>query len=128
MARAIFMFMHGDLAVGQSPEEAAGGMEAVDVETGVYEVVYDDTGLVYEPIVVEKYQVRLVPTQRRDYDDLVGRLINFGLRAGLELNEEATVFPLAAARSVAEWERERRWPKRPRWLHRRIHGSQPPQF
>jgi len=62
MARAIFMFMHGDVAVDPSPEKAAGRMEAVDVEAGEYEAIYDDIGLVYEPIV-ENYRVRLIPTE-----------------------------------------------------------------
>jgi hypothetical protein len=126
MARAIFMFMHGDMAVDPSPEKAAGGMEAVDVEAGEYDAIYD-IGLVYEPIV-ENYRVRLIPTETRDYEDLVRRLTDFGSRAGLVLPDEGPDFPVAVARRVAAWDWEHRWPKRPKWLSRRIHGSQPPQF
>lgn len=128
MARAIFTFMHGDASVDESPEKAAGGMEAVDVKAGEYEVICDDSGLIYEPRVIEKYQVQLVPTERRDYNDLVHRLRDFGDRAGLNMPVGVTDFPVQAARVIAEWEWSRRWPKRPAWLSRRIHGSRPPTF
>ena len=127
MARAIFMFMHGDLAVDQSPEMASNGMEAYDVEAGEYEAIYDESGLAYEP-VVEGYRVRLAPSKHRDYQDLLRRLSDFSLRAGLALPEDGPDFPLDVARTVAQREWERHWPKRPKWLTRRIHGSQPPRF
>jgi len=125
MSGPIFMFMHGDAAVDESPERAAAGMEPVDVEAGEYEVIYDGSGLVYEPIVVEKYRVRLAPTKRRDLDDLVRRLREFGDRAGLAMPDDSHNFTLEAARVLAAWEWGRRWPKRPRWLSQRIHGVGP---
>jgi hypothetical protein len=53
-ARPIFMFMDCDAEVSESLTRACGRRrrEAIDVEAGEYDVVYDDSGLVYESTVV----------------------------------------------------------------------------
>lgn len=127
MVRAVFSFLHGDLSVAESSEKAAGSMEAIDVERGEYEVIYDDTGVRYEP-VVDGYQVRLQPTETQDYEDLVARLKAFAERAGLDLPADGPDFPVLAARRISEEDWKHRWPKRPAWLSRRLHGSEPPRF
>jgi len=122
----VFTFsIDGYVRVHLSPEKAAGWMEAIDVEGGEYEVIYDDSGLVYEPDVVGDRRVALVPTDRRDLDDLVRRLEAFGERTGLRMPEARPGFTQGAAEVLAAWEWDRRWPKRPRWLSRRIHGPGP---
>jgi hypothetical protein len=123
----MFVFGKGDLHVAATPEEAAGFMEAVDVDAGEYEAIYDDTGASYNPLV-EQDRVRLAPTGAGDFADLVSRLQNFGGRAGLSLPEATPDFPLAVARIVAERQWGHRWPKRPTWLARRLYGSEPPRF
>jgi len=127
MVRAMFSFILGDLAVHESPQQAAASMEAIDVEAGDYEAIYDQDGVLYQP-VVEGAQVELRATEIRDYHDLVSRLKAFRELAGLALPEDAPDFPLAMARIVAERSWKRRWPKRPAWLSRRIHGPGPPRF
>jgi hypothetical protein len=124
---AIFMFGGGGPEVRNSVESASSYMEAIDVQNGEYEVVYDDLGLVYMP-QVEGHQVRLVPTDTRNRDDLIRRLAVYSEMLGLALDPDSQDFPIEVARSIADSEWSRRWPKRPRWLSRRMHGSGPPDF
>jgi len=128
MVRAIFLFMHGDLTVAESPQKAAASMEAVDVEAGEYEAIFDDSGVLYEPAVDGRKVARLLPTENRDYEDLVARLNAYGERAGLALPVGDPDLPVFAARCIAERAWQRRWPKRPGWLSRRLHDSGPPRF
>lgn len=124
---AIFMFGDGGPDVRDSVESASNYMEAIDVQNGEYEVVYDDAGLVYMP-EVEGYEVRLVPSDTRDRDDLIRRLAEYSEMLGLALDPASQDFPVELARSIAASEWSRRWPKRPHWLARRMHGSGPPAF
>ena len=123
----IFMFGDGGPDVRDSVEGAANFMEAIDVQNGQYEVVYDATGLIYLP-QVDGYQVRLVPTDTRDRDDLVRRLTDYSKALGLALDPSLHDFPIEVARSIAALEWSRRWPKWPLWLSRWMHGSGPPDF
>ncbi len=127
VAQAVFLFQNGDLHVESTLEDAAGYMEPVDVEAGEYDVVYDITGAIYLP-VVEENQTLLLATGATDYADLVIRLKRFGDAAGVNFPTGDPDFTLTAARAVAEWEWRLRWPKRPAWLSRWIHGSEPPRF
>src|SRR5665213_408853 len=115
---AIFIFGDGGPVVQDSVESASGYMEAIDVKNGEYEVIYDETGLVYRP-QVEGHQVRLVPTESRDRADLVQRLRDYSETLGLVLDSTSQDFPIELARSISAWEWSHRWPKWPRWLSRR---------
>jgi hypothetical protein len=61
--------------------------------------------------------VRLQPTDELAPDELRARL-RADPRAG-------DVDPLSFAAAESKWEWEHRWPKRPRWLSRRLHGDDP---
>ena len=123
---AIFMFGDGGPVIRESVESASGYMEAIDVENGEYEVIYDDTGVVYQP-QIEGYRVRLVPTDTRDRDDLVRRLADYSETLGLALDPASQDFTIDLARSISASEWSRRWPKRPRWLSKWMHGNGPPE-
>lgn len=121
---AIFIFGDGGPVVRDSVESASGYMEPIDLKNGEYEVIYDDTGLVYQP-QIEGYQVRLVPTVSWDRADLGQRLSDYSKTLGLALDPASQDFPNDVARSISVSEWSRRWPKRPRWLSNWIHGDGP---
>ena len=124
---AIFMFGDGGPVVRDTVEHASGFMEAVDVENGEFDAVYDETGLILRP-EVENRKVRLLPTESADFDDLIRRLTDWCQTQGASLDSESGDFPIQVARQMAESEWNARWPKRPLWLSRRIHGTSPPTF
>jgi hypothetical protein len=124
---AIFIFGDGGPIVRNSVDSASGYMEAIDVENGEYDAIYDDTGLIYRPQIEER-QVRLVPTDIRDHDDLVRRLADYSKTLGLALDPTSRDFTIDLARSISASEWSRRWPKRPRWLSKWMHGDGPPTF
>ena len=66
-----------------------------------------------------------VVIQRTDEKDLTGLLhaIQDHQRAAGWSSDSAD--PIAFANELLRWEWERRWPKRPRWLSRRLHGDSP---
>lgn len=111
-----------------SIERAAAYMEPVDVRNGEYEAVFDETGRRYSFEVVTEGSVestRLAATEHVDLDELRSRLsdeMSRSNRTGLKVED---VSPLEYAADVSRWQWERRWPKRPRWLSRRLHGDGP---
>ena len=121
------MFGDGGPVVRETIEEASGFMEPADVSNGDYDAVYDETGLLLRP-EVEDRQVRLVPTGTADYSDLVRRLSDWCQSNGVSLDPESGDFPVQVARTIAESEWSTRWPRRPVWLSRIIHGSTPLTF
>jgi hypothetical protein len=123
---AIFMFGDGGPVVRSTTEEASDFMEAVDVENGEYDVVYDETGLILRPHVQDR-QVHLLPTESGDNGDLFRRLSECQTN-GISLDSHSGDFPAQVARRIAASEWSNRWPKRPAWLSRMIHGSTPPTF
>jgi hypothetical protein len=124
---AIFMFGDGGPVVRSTTEEASAFMEAVDVENGEYDVVYDESGLILRPQVQDR-QVHLLPTESVDLSDLIRRLSEWCQTKGVSLDSHSAAFPAQVARRIAESEWRTRWPKRPAWLSRMIHGSTPPRF
>lgn len=121
------MFGDGGPVVRKTTVEAAEFMEAVDVGNREYDAVYDETGLILRP-EVEDRQVRLLATESADYGDLIRRLSEWCQTNGESLDPESADFPVQVARRIAESEWSTRWPKRPFWLSRMVHGSTPPTF
>jgi hypothetical protein len=123
--RAFFLFGDGDIHVESTAERLSGWMEAIDVRNGEYDDgIFDDTGRRYEPDVVGE-EVRLVATDEIDLPLLLDRLREFVTRAGLAVEPVNAGDPVAIAAIIAGWEWDDRWPKRPRWLSRLIHGDRP---
>ena len=121
-ARAIFVFTADqDLLVFLSSDDAAGYMEAIDVEAGEYPAIYTDEGDVIEATAAGQTVV-LTDTGRSDSDDLTSRIARYCQMVGAPTSVDRVAF--ANVVLGAEW--EARWPQRPRWLSRRIHGETPP--
>lgn len=110
---------------------AAGYMEAIDVEDGLYSSVGEGgiRGGVFavDGRVVDVQSVDggvvLAVTDRRDDGGLRERLASV---AADGLIDSALDDPLGAARELLEQQWASRWPQRPRWLDRRLHGDGPP--
>ena len=121
-AMALFVFdRDGWCSVFPGAEDAAGDLEANDVEAGEY-VVLDQHGTVFE-IWAEGLDVRLRATGERDPAELHRRLGRFLAAMEIECASDDAI-EIGNAILRADW--ERRWPKRPRWLSRRVHGEAPP--
>lgn len=107
-------------------------MEAIDVENGLYEQLDSRSGLrgaVYAVdgrvinARVRNGSVALVITSQHDAADLRARLSDAAER-GLVTGDPSD--PLAVARALLQAQWDSRWPQRPRWLDRRLHGDTPP--
>ena len=119
---AVFVFERdGDLHVFPSLRAAAAWLEAIDVDAGEYAAAFLHDGTVVELSTVGD-DVVLRPAARDGarFDDL---LLAYTQRTGRPPVGDAAGF--ANAWFCAEW--ERRWPQRPAWLSRRLHGKHPPQ-
>lgn len=104
-----------------SPDDAARYMEAIDVKAGEYPAIYTDQGNIIEASAARQTVV-LTDTGRSDSDDLTRRITRYAQRVGAPIPTDRIAFANAVLR--AEW--DVRWPQRPRWLSRRIHGETPP--
>jgi len=119
------IFGGGDLQVEPDRSAAAGFMEPVDIENGEYDAVFDNTGRHYRFWVVGK-ATKLEATDEIDLEALRWRLRTLADQGAfrdfgpLEVDD-----PLLVAAAVSRWEWEHRWPRRPLWLSRRLHGAQP---
>jgi hypothetical protein len=122
--RAFFLIGDGDVHVEPTLERAAGCMEPIDVRNGEYEAVFDESGRRYDMSVVDEITI-LIPTNDVDRDELVRLLRQYVPGENLALEPEPFEDPLAVAAAISRREWEHRWPKRPRWLSRRIHGDGP---
>ena len=121
---AVFVFSSdGDLDVFPSLADAEGYMEAVDVRDGEYDEAFLHDGTVVQ-ISVEGERAVLTPSTSRDgvrLDEALDdyhRRVGGGVRSGSALDYANDWFRM-------EW--ERRWPRRPVWLARKLHGAQPKQ-
>ena len=121
---AVFVFSSdGDLDVFPSLAEAEGYMEAVDVRDGEYGEAFLHDGTVVQ-IGVEGERAVLTRGTSRDgvrLDEALDeyhRRVGGGVRSGSALDYANGWFRM-------EW--ERRWPRRPVWLARKLHGAQPTQ-
>ena len=121
---AVFVFDRENWCyVFPSVAEAEGNLEAADVEADEY-VALDQDGRLFEA-EVEGIDIHLRPTELRDPQQLRDRLTRFTLEWEIEC-ESDDLIDIGNAILEAAW--DDRWPKRPRWLARRIHGSKPPRL
>lgn len=123
MPRTIIAFGSDDplpLVFG-SIEEAGSYMEAVDVRTGGYESLWTVDGH-RVTFAAEGRDVRLGISGAPDAAGLRRRLADAGERCAAQ---RAWDDPVAFANEYFQWRWDERWPRRPRWLSRRIHGDGP---
>lgn len=121
--RAVFVFaLEGEPFVFRSLAEAAGFMEAIDVTDGEYPALFTDEGQVVEATATPDFNVLLaLPDQ---YDPAAFRALLRERTSGLGLTADTSdVIAIGDALLRQEW--EHRWPQRPRWLARRLHGDSP---
>lgn len=131
---ALFVFANDDpLPMAfDSFVAAAGYMEPIDVQDGLYSAFRPQDGLrggvfavdgrVLEARVVDG-AVELQPTARWDATELRRRLTD-AARRGLVAADPND--PVSVARELLQQQWDSRWPQRPRWLDRRLHGDTPP--
>ncbi len=98
-------------------------MEAIDVDGGEYAAAFLHDGTVVE-MGTGGETVVLSPSATRDLPRLNDLLTAYEQRVGTEASGRSPI-DFANAWLRAEW--EQRWPKRPAWLSRRLHGDKPPQ-
>jgi hypothetical protein len=117
----MFLFdTENECSVFPSPAEAAAHLEAPDVEVGEY-VAFDDGGTVYR-LWVTGLDVHIEATPERDQAQLQARLRRFLDDRQIEAASDDPV-DVANAILLDDW--NSRWPKRPQWLSRRLHGTAP---
>ena len=116
----------------QSTAAAEGYIEAIDVENGLYGERDSRSGLHGAVYAVDgriiKARVRdgavaLVLTSQRDMAALRSRLAD-AVKRGLVTGDPCE--PVAVGRALLQAQWDSRWPQRPRWLDRRLHGDTPP--
>jgi hypothetical protein len=122
---AVFVFDEDPLpSVYPSLLAAAADMEAVFVDDGVYDALYTVDGRVVSA-GTEDGRVVLTVTDARDAHDLRRRLSEWCERGRLASDPAD---PVAVANELLRRQWDSRWPKRPGWLSRRMHGEHPPQI
>ena len=102
--------------------EAAGYVEAVDVEDGVYDDFISLEGERLVPRALDATVIRLDPSGEIVPDRLVALLRREHAR-GYAFSDPAD--PVAVTNEMLTFQWESRWPKRPGWLDRRLHGTGP---
>jgi hypothetical protein len=129
----VFMFADDGVSYYPSAEDAAVDMEWVDVEGGAYEAMFTVRAERLVPHPLDKYMVRLEPSGEVDIDSLTSMLRRERDRRGTLTADPND--PPAVAQELDEQERawrssrwSRRWPKRPRWLDKRLHGEGPAEL
>jgi hypothetical protein len=113
----------GEAIVFSSSKAAAGWIEAIDVRDGEYEALFAIDGRKVS-IGTTGDTVHVTLTQERD-DVAFQRYL--ALVVGRENLSASPSDPVAVANELLRREWEQRWPQRPRWLARRLHGRQPPR-
>jgi hypothetical protein len=118
----------------ESLASAAGYMEAIDVENGLYSSLAPRTGLHGAVYTVDG---RFVEASAAN-DAVVLRITSHRDPAGLEqvlrraaaqgLISSDPADPMMVARELLDQQWSSRWPKRPRWLDRRLHGDDAPSL
>ena len=125
-AGAVFLFdLDGHVSAFRSVEEAAAWMEPNDVLDGEYPAVFTLDGHVVTPTTTDADRVTLTVTDERDEASLLHWLKESGLRYGLTSPADDVV---AVANELLRREWQNRWPRRPRWLSRRLYGDGPTQL
>jgi hypothetical protein len=105
-------------------------MEAIDVSAGEYPDAYALSG---ERVRVsvdgepETGEVVYVRTGEMALDELESRVRAYVEGARLPIDDTGDLLiDVANGLISADW--DARWPKRPKWLARRLHGDAPPRF
>lgn len=121
---AVFVFdREGDLNVFPTLGTAGGWLEAIDVDGGEYSAAFLHDGTMVE-MGTSREGVVLTATATRDLPRLDQMLKEYQHRVG-ELVSGGSALDFADDWFRREW--ERRWPKRPAWLARRLHGDHMPE-
>ena len=118
------MFEVDDVGAFASVGDAAGSLEAVDVDAGEFDALFTLDGRIVRATSRGEVAVLSV-TDERDVAGLKRRLRAYAQSAGLRCSPDD---PRAIANEIFRRQWEQRWPKRPRWLDERIHGSGPNQI
>ncbi len=113
----------GDIEVFPTLEEAATSIEVQDVE--ISEVI-DQSGLHYTA-TADGPRTRLAPGGTRDRGALERRLLAYCSSREIFVAEGGDRI-VAIANALARQQWEVRWPRRPGWLSRRIHGDAPHRY
>ncbi len=121
---AVFIFdTSGAMSVFASESQAAGWLEAIDVDHGEYVAAYLDDGTVVELAAADE-RVVLRRTNSRDMPGLMARL-RAHQRAIGRPDEVGDLVAFANEILHEEW--EGRWPRPPRWLERWLPRREPMQ-
>jgi len=115
----------GELLVFKSLNSAGDHVERIDVENGEYEAFFTVDGQRLMPTVAEDDTVALTPTEDHDLHGLVRRLHELQSRNRFVSDPRD---PRAVANELFRQEWAARWPRRPGWLDRRLHGRGPYQI
>jgi hypothetical protein len=112
----------GEVMAFRDAGMAASYVEAVDVRDGEYQAFLTLGGDVLQPSVRpdDEIWVELIATGTNDMERLKRRLAELQQRNGFVSDPDD---PSAVANELLAIEWSLRWPKRPRWLDRRLHGE-----
>ena len=113
----------GDLEVYPNAGRAGDHLEVIDVEDGEYPAAYRVDGAVLAPLI-QGQRVVLLPTGELDEAGLREVIGNYARRVP---SAPRATTPLDFAESWLQEQWQRRWPRRPQWLDRRLHGMAPPR-
>lgn len=121
--RGVFVFAEDGVQFFRTIALAAGYVEAVDAEEGVYEdfITLDGERLV--PRALDATNVRL----ERSGEDAGERLLELLQRESSTRHSWTSdpTDPVSVANELLTFQWESRWPKWPGWLDRRLHGAKP---
>jgi hypothetical protein len=122
VSRALFVFDQDNwCSVFQGPEQAAAELESADVDADEY-VAFDEHGTVFR-LWTAGLDIHVAATPVRDEDQLRARLRRFVDEWQVEASTDDLI-EIGNAILRDGW--TRRWPRHPRWLARRLHGTTPP--
>jgi hypothetical protein len=124
MSAPVLVFALDGVDAFPSVDDAAASMEGIDVDNGEYPALFTLDGRIVTA-TASRNDVVLTITDRRDEPDLDRRLREWAPRIGLTSPPDDR---RAIANELMRLDWELRWPKRPRWLARRLHGAAPPQI
>jgi hypothetical protein len=109
----------GDLLVFPSQRQAAGYIEAIDVENGEYPAAFKPDGCRVQ--ITTSGDDVVFSAATADAEGLRGQLEIYLARPLRETDD-----PCEIANTWLRDEWAASWPRRPSWLHRVVHGAEPP--
>jgi len=119
----VFVFADDGVSFFQTTEEAAGWVEAIDIEAGVYKAFIRLDGERLEPRILDQSRVLLEASGHRDSELLVELLEQE--RVSHRTFKSDSAQPASVANELLHKDWEARWPKWPPWLDTRMHGDGP---